>query len=43
MKYLGGRGLLLQRLCQFAPALLLRLEEPNILDRNQRMVGERLQ
>src|SRR5215469_11480850 len=39
-QHIRRRSLLLQRFAQLTRALLLRLEEPNILDRNQRMVGE---
>src|SRR6516164_6653315 len=41
LEHLGGRRLLLQRLSKFSRALLLRLEQPGILDRDQRLVTER--
>src|SRR5262249_39704199 len=40
IKHLGGRRLLLQRLCQFAWALLLPLKQSHVLDRDYCLVGE---
>ena len=36
----GGRGLLFQRLRKLARALLLGLEQPHVLDRDRRLIGE---
>ena len=41
-EHLRGRGLLLQRLRQLAGAPLLGLEQPHVLDRDHRLVGEGL-
>jgi hypothetical protein len=43
LEHFGGRGLPLQRLGQLARALLLGLEQPHVLDRDHRLVGERPQ
>ena len=40
LQHLRGRGLLLQRLGKFARARLHLLEQPHILDRDHRLVGE---
>ena len=40
LQHLGGRGLLLQRLGQFARARLHLVEQPHVLDRDHRLVGE---
>src|SRR5262249_32808004 len=40
LEHLGGRGLLLQRLAYFARARLHLVEQPHVLDRNHRLVGE---
>ena len=40
-QHLGGRGLLLQRFGELARALLLRLEQPHVLDGDHRLIGER--
>ena len=42
LQHLRGRGLLLQRLGQFARARLHLIEQPHVLDRDHRLVGERL-
>ena len=42
LQHLGGRGLLLQRLGQFARAGPHLIEQPHVLDRDHRLVGERL-
>ncbi len=39
-QHLGGRGLLLQRLGELARSRLLGLEQPHVLDRDHRLVGE---
>ena len=39
-QHLGGRGLLLQRLGQLARARLHLVEQPHVLDRDHRLVGE---
>ena len=40
LEHVGGRGLLLQGFAEFAGAFLLRLEQPHVLDRDGRLVGE---
>ena len=40
LQHLGGRGLLLQRLGQLARARLHLVEQPHVLDRDHRLVGE---
>ena len=40
LEHLGGRGLLLQRLGQIARARLHLVEQPHVLDRDHRLVGE---
>ena len=40
LQHLGGRGLLLQRLGQVARARLHLVEQPHVLDRDHRLVGE---
>ena len=40
-QHLRGRGLLLQRLGKLARALLHLVEQPHVLDRDHRLVGER--
>ena len=42
LKHLGGRRLLLQRLGEFARARLHLVEQPHVLDRDHRLVGEGL-
>src|SRR6516162_1990469 len=39
-QHLRRGGLLFKRLAEFARALLLRLEQPNVLDRNCRLIGK---
>jgi len=39
-QHFRGRRLLFQRFRELARALLLGLEQPHVLDRNQRLVGE---
>ena len=39
-QHLGGRRLLLQRLGQLAGARLHLVEQPHVLDRDHRLVGE---
>ena len=39
-EHLGGRRLMLQRLAQFRVALVEFLEQPHVLDRDHRLVGE---
>ena len=41
LQHLGGRRLLLQRLGQLARARLHLVEQPHVLDRDHRLVGER--
>ena len=41
-QHLGGRGLLLERLGQLARARLHLVEQPHVLDRDHRLVGEGL-
>jgi hypothetical protein len=41
LQHLGSRRLLLQRLGEFARALLLCLEQAHVLDRDHCLVGER--
>ena len=41
MQHFRGRGLLLQRLGQLARARLHLVEQPHVLDRDHRLVGER--
>ena len=40
LEHLGGRGLLLQRLGQISRARLHLVEQPHVLDRDHRLVGE---
>ena len=40
LQHLRGRRLLLQRLGQFARARLHLVEQPHVLDRDHRLVGE---
>ena len=40
LQHLGGRRLLLQRLAQLARARLHLVEQPRVLDRDHRLVGE---
>ena len=40
LQHLRGRGLLLQRLAQIARARLHLVEQPHVLDRDHRLVGE---
>ena len=40
LQHLGGRGLLLQRLREIARARLHLVEQPHVLDRDHRLVGE---
>jgi hypothetical protein len=40
LQNLGGRGLLLQCLRQFARARLHLVKQPHVLDRDHRLVGE---
>ena len=40
LEHLGGRGLLLERLGQLAGARLHLVEQPHVLDRDHRLVGE---
>ena len=40
LQYVGGRGLLMQRLGQLAGTRLLRLEQAHVLDRDHGLVGE---
>ena len=42
-EHLGRRGLMLQRLAQFRVALLDLLEQPHVLDGDDRLVGEGLE
>ena len=42
LQHLGGGGLLLQRLGQLARARLHLVEQPHVLDRDHRLVGEGL-
>ena len=42
-QYFGRRGLLLQRLVQIVVAPLQFLEQPGVLDRDHRLISERLQ
>src|SRR5215471_6193939 len=42
-QHLCGSGLLLQRLRKLARALLLRLEQPHVLDGDDRLIGEGVQ
>ncbi len=42
LQHVGGRGLLLQRLGQIARARLHLVEQPRVLDRDHRLVGEGL-
>src|SRR6516164_5062654 len=39
-QHFGRRGLLLERFAKFAGALLLGLEQPHVLDRDRRLIGE---
>src|SRR6516225_11230294 len=40
LKHLRSRRLLLQRLREFTRALLLRLEQPHVLNSDHRLIGE---
>ncbi len=40
LEHIGGGGLLLQRFGQLARARLHLVEQPHVLDRNHRLVGE---